>query len=108
MNTQFLLSAPNIKRYFDTGENPPISELLYLHTHPLILPNFLSEINDMIKVTTDKIIANNIQGKPIGELVRICEELKEDIVHLDNETGLRVLSNYRDLYNLCEGVINVY
>jgi hypothetical protein len=107
MNSQFLLSSPQVKQFFDTGENPPISELLYLNTHPLILPNFLTEVNDLLEKAGVRIVDQKISGRPIADLIIIGEELKEDIRNLTPETGVRVLTNYRKMYILCKQILEI-
>lgn len=81
----------------------PISELQYLHTHPLLRPNFLTEIDDLIKEVGQKIIDKKISGKPIDELqehaIDIGILLNTPIISEDS--GRKILFSLRKIYKLC-------
>lgn len=49
VSTDFTLQNKKISDYFDGNSDiPPIGEFMYLHTHPAIRPNFLTQIEEMV------------------------------------------------------------
>ena len=106
MEKDFSFNNIGIKKYFEGDDSyAPIRELIYLHTHPLVQPNFIIEINNLVKVAGDKLIARNANSssKAVQDLQDLCiklgQTLPEDEVMA--EMSLRYL---RDLYNLCNKI----
>lgn len=71
MKYDFCFSNPEIGNWFN-GEDtpPPVKHFKYLHTHPLVKPNFLTEIEAEILKGGADIQALGLEGKPVEDLSR--------------------------------------
>lgn len=92
-------------RKFLEGDNSyvPISELQYLHTHPLLRPNFITEIDDLAIEVGHKIVEKKLTGKPIERLEEIAIAIgtrMHNPLILDDDAK-HILFSLRDLYNHC-------
>lgn len=95
-------SNPVIGEYFNAKrEEPPVSELLYLHTHPLISPNFLGQIEGLINVTGEMMEQKAMTGKPVDRLVTLTSKLGRRLPYITNENAPEILDILRDIYRLC-------
>ena len=93
---------PDIQDYFNAkSETPPVSELLYLHTHPLIQPNFLGQIEELINVTGDMMEQKAMTGKPIERLTILTTKLGRKLPGITKENAPEILDIIRDIYRLC-------
>lgn len=107
MDTDFSFNNPNIRKYFEgDGTYTPVRELIYLHTHPLVKPNFIDEINNLVTLAGDKLIYRNVPGnsKTVLGLQNLCIKLGEKVTDLNYESANEVLKNLRDLYVLCNKI----
>lgn len=106
MSYDFSLSNPSIKSWFneETGA-APIREFLYLHEHPLIRPNFISEVEVLIYETGLHMKAKHISGSPAKRLVGFAEtftiDLNDFVQDRSEELSEKVLVSLRNLYTLC-------
>lgn len=93
---------------FFSGEDsdPPIDELIYLHTHPLIRPNFLVELDELVIMAGHKLKAKNMSGYPVQELIRIATEIGKALPTINSDNALSILLEMRNLKNLCVGLLN--
>lgn len=103
MENDFSLTNPDIKKYFD-GDNScaPVRELMYLHTHPLIRPNFLTDITNLIDRVGAKLVSKNIppSSKVIKDLEGLCILLGQNIPDT-SEAADKMLVHLRETYILC-------
>lgn len=53
----------------------PISEFTYLHDRPLLRPNFITQIEDLVNKVGAKIQKAKLTGKPIEHLQSIAIQL---------------------------------
>ena len=98
-----------IRSYFEGGNDYiPSSELVYLHQHPLIRPNFLTEIDALVISTADIISANNITGKVISDLTNLVILLGKELPDLTDKNAEAVLNTLREIYKLCKHVTKIY
>lgn len=109
MAYDFSTSNPDIKDWLDQKtENPPVREFLYLHEHPLIRPNFISEIEVLIYETGQHMVGKNINGAPANKLVALSETFANrlnDFVGDRTEDGAKeVLESLRGLYRICKRI----
>lgn len=81
----------------------PVSELQYLHTHPLLRPNFVTEIDDLTIEVGQKIVEKKITGKPIERLEEIAIAIGTRMhrPEISDEDTKQILFSLRDLYKLC-------
>lgn len=101
----FSLTNPQIKRYFEgSDEYVPVSELLYVHTHPLIRPNFLADIESLINQTTHVMVEKKMEGAPAEKFVKLAQDLGKQLPELTRENGPKVLSTLRKIYKLCKAI----
>lgn len=103
MEKDFSFNNPDIKKYFEGDDScAPIRELLYLHTHPLVQPNFLIEINNLVIQAGNKLISKNISAtsKMVQDLEDICIKLGQTLPE-DTSSAEKALPHLRDLYNIC-------
>lgn len=102
MNTSFLIEEnTNISNFLEGDDSHiPVSELLYLHTHPLIRPNFLTQIDDLVNKVGTKIIEKNVKGKVIMDLSIIAIEIGTKLDNIEDNTE-ELLLTIRKLYQLC-------
>lgn len=95
-------SNPAIRDYFNSKtEEPPVSELLYLHSHPLIQPNFLGEVEALINNTSEVMVQKSLMGKPVDRLIVLTTKLGRRLPYITNENAPEVLDILRDIYKLC-------
>ena len=112
MAYDFSASNPTIKSWLDRdSENQPVREFLYLHEHPQIRPNFVTDIEVLIYETGQHMIAKNISGAPANKLVSLAETFAHrlnDFVQDRSEDGAQVvLESLRDLYRLCKKIKSI-
>ncbi len=102
----FTFNNTNIKAFFDTGENPPVSEFLYLHSHPLVRPNFILQLEDQILRLNDRALqGKNVSTRVIDELVAISIEIGSKVTSIyKEETAKEILSAFRRSYLLCNSL----
>jgi len=96
----------SIANYFN-GDNSyvPISELMYIHTHPLIRPNFLTNIETLINQVATKIAAKPINGVPATDLANYAVKLATELQDLTEENAPVVLGLLRVIYTYCNNVL---
>lgn len=104
MDTDFSLDNPMIKKFFE-GDNSykPTSELVYLHSRPLIKPNFIAQINDLVEVAGSKLVSRKVpaNSKIVKDLEAIGIKLGVSMGTLNPENPEEVLEHLRELYRLC-------
>ena len=83
----------------------PTQELIYLHTHPLIQPNFLGEIDKELREVSLLILDGNIRGAPITELITLGESIGSSFAgSITIENAEVILQALRSLYQLCKKI----
>ena len=103
MEKDFSLNNPDIKKYFEGDDSyAPVRELMYLHTHPLIRPNFLLEIGNLIDQVGTKLVARKVppSSKIIRDLESLCISLGQTLPDTEEAAG-RMLPYLRDTYTIC-------
>lgn len=107
METDFSFNNPAIKKYFEgDGTYVPTRELMYLHTHPLIKPNFIMEIDNLVIQAGNKLIAKNTPGnsKTVTGLQDLCIKLGTSMTDLDIKSAEEMLIHLRTLFVLCNKI----
>ena len=94
-----------IRKFLD-GNNKyiPTQELIYLHSHPLVRPNFLTQIDDLVRSVGEKIIAKGITGKPIEDLSSIFIRIGRQLPDITEDNAEEIVMALRDLYTLSIGL----
>lgn len=105
MNQSFSINDPRINKYF-LGDNtdPPVRELMYLFSHPLIRPNFINEIDCMVQ--SKYAMALSAKEKGIGfnstQIEEACINLGNSLEGLSPKDPLKTLQALREVYNICK------
>lgn len=110
MQTSFLLNEnENLNNFFNKDSDfVPVAEFMYIHSHPLIRPNFLTEITDKSTEAMEIILDRGIKGKTIEDLERVGVILGENILDVTEEKAKTIMLVLRDLYKLSNTIIKTY
>jgi hypothetical protein len=89
-----------IKAYFQDNSNEyiPVSELIYVHTHPLVGKSFLTEID--AEVSKILAIAHNVPNAYIAKLQDIVIRIGKALPTVDSSNAEGILRDLRELYML--------
>lgn len=98
----FSLNNNQIKSYFEGSDSyVPTSELLYIHTHPLVKPNFIDQIEALINNACTIVVTKSIRGSVIDKFTDLTIKLGAELPNLSQENAPIVLSHLREIYKLC-------
>lgn len=100
----FLIEENESIKNFLEGSNDyiPVSEFKYLHERPLLRPNFLTQIDDLVRETGEKMIERNISGAPIEHLTKVAVVIGQQLEgEMTDTKAERALFALRDLYKFC-------
>lgn len=104
--TDFSFKNPNIKDYFDGKiDQPPTGELIYIHSHPLVKPNFLAELDTLVVETTNVMIARKYNGPLVSKLTELTKELGVQLPEIDKNNAAKVLATLKSIYTICNQII---
>jgi len=79
----------------------PTSELLYIHSHPLVKPNFIGEIEVLVNMASKVIDAKNIQGPVVDKLTKLAISLGQQLPDVTQENAPKVLETLRSIHKVC-------
>lgn len=105
MDNNFTFTNPIIKEYFEseTRNNPPVGELVYLHTHPLITPNFLTELETLACQAGALIHKYNLIDRA-KEIEQIAIKIGQHLPELTYENGPQVLECLKQVYKISKNI----
>ena len=83
----------------------PVSELIYLHEHPLIKESFLVEMEVMIHKTSAVMAKKNMQGSVVNRFIDATIALGTALPTVDKLTAPNILQQLRTIYVLCKAVL---
>lgn len=86
----------------------PTSELMYIHSHPLVSPNFLVEIELLVKEVADIITSKNITGSILSQLSDIVISIGSALPTISESNAESILKDLRKLYRLCNEVKSTF
>ena len=95
-----------VKEYFYGTGPAPVSELLYLHTHPLIRPNFLTIIDDRVKEAGKVIVDKKIGGAVVGDFMTLAVALGKHLPSVTEDNAIEVLDILKRILTLSDKVIS--
>lgn len=102
----FSLSNIQISHYFSGSDAyTPTSELLYVHSHPLVRPNFLAEIEVLINQASEVMVQRKMTGAPVEKFTKLAQSLGSQLPELNDKNAAAVLGTLREIYWLCKTVI---
>ena len=106
-NSQFTLASnEGIRNYFyGSDKYIPTSELIYLSTRPMIRPNFMTEVEDLVKETTQYISEKGLNGFALDQLTEYAIELANLLPEITQENASKVLEALRGIYILCNDTL---
>lgn len=84
----------------------PVSELIYVHEHPLVNPNFLSQLEVFINQASviAETGANATSGEDAAALVSAVEALAVTLPDVTNETAPSIMKGLREVYQVCKRI----
>lgn len=104
--TDFSMKNPFIAAYFKGSDTYiPTSELMYIHSHPLIQPNFLNEIEALINQTAEIFAVRNLKGGPANRFAHLAESLGKLLPILSESNAAEALVILREIYKFCNKII---
>lgn len=83
----------------------PSSELIFIHSHPLVKPNFLDEMEALILRTSQFIDQRNIRGTVINQLAELAMKFGAELPTINQENAPTILSHLREIYKLCNALL---
>lgn len=91
-----------ISDYFlGKGDYTPVSELLYVHTHPLVQPNFVDELEGLVLLAGQIIEKKKLRGKPVEDLHKAAIAIGQIMPDLTKENAPKLLTEMRKVYTIC-------
>lgn len=100
-----------IKDFFE-GDNTyyPSSELMYIHTHPLVNPNFLRELWEEIEEVALLISLNNVTGNVLSDLTKDVRRLADLMgsTSIDDSNAKDILEVLREIHKTNVSVKGIY
>lgn len=98
-----------ISNYFK-GDNTyvPISELLYVHEHPLLVNTFLHELDVLITKTSELIKRINLKGSVVNQFATHTINFGAQLPDIRVDNAPIILSELRNIYILCNGLLKQY
>ena len=104
--TDFSFTNSQIKAFFEGSDTyVPVSELLYVHSHPLINPNFLAEIESLLNITADRMVQKKMTGAPVTKFTTLAQNLGRELPELTEHNAPAVLGTLREIYKLCNAIL---
>lgn len=102
----FSFKNQQILNYFEgSDEYVPSSELIFIHSHPLVKPNFLDEMEAMILKTSLVIQKRNIRGVVIDKLSNLAMKFGAELPTITQENAPTILSHLRGIYKICDSLL---
>ena len=102
----FSFKNPQILNYFKgSDEYIPSSELIFIHSHPLVKPNFLDELEAMILKTHQIIQKKNIRGIIIDRLSNLAMKFGAELPTITQENAPTILTHLRGIYEICDSLL---
>lgn len=102
----FSFDNPQISGYFKgSDEYIPTSELIYIHSHPLVKPNFLDDLEYLILRTAQLIEQKNIRGAVIEKFATLAMKFGAELPTINEENAPTILSHLREIYQLCTALL---
>jgi hypothetical protein len=106
MLIDFTFKNELINKYFE-GDNSyiPVSELIYLHEHPLIRQSFLVELERMINETSEYMVKRNMKGPVVQKFIDATKSLGAELPTINQQNAPKILEQLRKIYKLCKNLL---
>lgn len=93
-----MVDNEGIRNFFNGDDSYiPTEEVKYLHTHPLVRPNFLTEINAEIEVLTLRVQDIKLPPRVIDKLTQLSIKLGTSLPDITDENAKDFLIALREL-----------
>lgn len=103
--SDFSFNNPLIRQYFDGSDSYlPTGELLYIHQHPLVKPNFLDQLESFINLTAKDMADRNMKGTIVDKFVEQTTVIGSNLPALTKQNAAMVLAALREIYKLCVSI----
>lgn len=103
--TDFSFNNPLISKYFlGSDDYVPVAEFMYINSHPLIQPNFISQIEVIINETSEYLSRKNMKGGPVSKFVHLAQRLGAVLPAHTEKQAAEALKVLRELYSLCKQI----
>lgn len=103
-NYDFTFSNEKIRDFFYGEGEPPISEMIYLHNHPLVRPNFMTQIHEKTDKAGEIIMAKNLKGPILDRLADLAIKIGSPLPEVDNVSAAIILNHLKSLLKLCDDI----
>lgn len=81
----------------------PTSEVIYLHTHPLVKPNFILQVSDMLEDIGNRFITyRKLTDKIAEELINYAVELEKSLPEINEKNAEKACKAIRNIYTFCK------
>lgn len=101
----FSLNNALIKAYFQgSDEYIPSSELWYIHSHPLVRPNFVEDIEVLINKASQVIEAKNMRGRIVEDFVDLGQKLGRLLPLKSEKEAEQALVVLRRIHKQCVAI----
>ena len=95
-----------IKNYFEGSDDYiPVTELIYVHEHPLIKGSFLVELEHTINRTTEELLRTNTKGVVLDKFIDATIKLGAELNDISKENAPNILMHLRTVYQLCNLIL---
>jgi hypothetical protein len=101
----FTIEENEAIRNFLNGDDSyvPTSEILYLHSRPLLRPNFITQIQDLVDEVAVHVKNTGLKGQPITDLGICAIELGVELGKgLQEENLTKIAFTFRKIYKICK------
>ena len=97
-----------IRKYFNGDDSYiPTSELIYIHNHPLVRPNFVTEIDEEVAKLGALIVKHNLRGASVDILIDLGIQIGNGLPDVTTETAPQILQALRQLHRHCCSLIEM-
>lgn len=105
--TDLSLENTQIKAFFEGSDSYlPVAELLYVNSHPLLRPNFVSDIERIINRAIVYTQEKNVKSKYVDKIVSLTKKLGILSIKVDKDSAEEILHCLRDVYVVCNTLLN--
>ena len=102
----FSFKNPLIRDYFKGKDDYiPVSELMYIHSHPLVTPNFLAEIEVLLNQTSEIALSKRMKDRALQRIIYLTQSLGKLLPLLSESNATEALILLREIYKFCNVVI---
>lgn len=94
-----------IKGYFEGDDSYiPTGEIIYLHDHPLVTPNFMTELSQMIRDAGELMVKHKL-GHYAEKLEKIAIRMGTQLPEVNEANATTILGTMREAYKLSNDLL---